>query len=182
MQKKLSIGKSVEKWDKLKRELPKKVAARCVSYFLESFRKQGWKDNTFQSWKSRKVAGKKGKNRNLLVKSGRLRRAVNTGLAKVVSWNLIRFEIDLPYAAIHNEGFDGTENVKSHKRRIKTKVKVSSLRTSHRTTVRATVGETQVEAHTRHMKMPKRKYMGDSKELRRIIVEMIQKEIAKIFP
>ncbi len=181
MQKKLSIGKSAEKWERLKRDLPKKVAARCVSFFLDSFRKEGWTDSAFKSWRPRIAKKKKNSTKNLLVGKGTLRRMVNAS-TRMATWDLIKFEVDLPYASIHNEGFNGNENVKAHKRKQKAKVQVSSVRTRHKTTVKATVGETEVKAFVRHMKMPQRKYMGDSKALRKIIIELIQKEIAKIFP
>ncbi len=180
MENKLNIGKPIKNWEQLKIELPKKVAARCILFFLEAFKNEGWTDNGFKRWRPRIARGKKENKHSLLVGKGTLRRAVNNS-TKLATFDLIRFEVDLPYSEIHNQGFSGKENVRSHTRRAKTKVSVSSRRTGRNTTVKATVGETEVKAFTRTMNMPKRKFMGRSSELNKIIVQLIQTEINKCF-
>lgn len=83
------------------------------NYFLESFKRQGWDSEKWtevqrriKDTKAYKYPAKKGlkrRTRPILVGKGSLRRAVNSSL-KSVTPNRVRFEVDLPYAAIHNEG------------------------------------------------------------------------------
>lgn len=173
---------SAQKFEQLKRNLPRQIAALCVSFFLDAFRKEGWTDEGFRRWKPRqakRTVKRSGQGRNILVKSGRLRREVGSSI-KMATWNRIRFEVNVPYAHIHNAGFVGQESVESYTRRIKGEVQVFSTRTKRRTTVSATVGETQVKAHTRHMVMPQRKFMGHSAVMKRKISELIQRELKKV--
>lgn len=174
---KLNIGTHRRNWDRLREELPKKVAARAITFWLDAFKKGGWTDTSFTPWKERKD---KKNTRNLLVKKGVLRSKVNNSL-KSATWDVIKFEVDLPYAKIHLEGFDGEENVREHRRKKRERVKVYSVRTHRGTSVKVEVGDTIVKAHTRHMKMPKRKYMGSSEMLRQELVKFILEEINKCF-
>lgn len=89
------------------------MAMANKNYFLKTFKVQGWDS---EQWKevNRRIAGtkeykypaKKGlrrRTRPILVGKGSLRRAVNSSI-KSVSPTRVRFVVDLPYAAIHNEG------------------------------------------------------------------------------
>lgn len=131
--------------EQMKRELPEILANDALRYFNDSFKKQGWEG---QPWKipQRKIAGTKAwkypikgaaarRTRATLVQSGDLRRTVATSL-RVKTFNLIRFEVRLPYAERHNEGLSG---------------------------------------------MPKRKFMGDSKELRNLQRRKILAAIRQIW-
>ena len=59
-----------------------------------------------------------------------------------------------PYAAIHEYGFTGTENVKSYMRRTKAQMSVRA-----RLRVSKFAGETQVKSFSRNMNMPQRSYL-----------------------
>lgn len=135
--------------DKMKQELPRVLANDAVRYFNDSFRKAGWDGQRWETPK-RKIPGtyeykypkknaKIRQSRAILVQSGRLRRAVATSV-KLVSFNVIRFVVDLPYAAVHNEG-----------------------------------------GPIRGGKMPRRKFMGDSKTLRNLQKAKIRTAIDKIW-
>lgn len=110
---KFKFDKVLANVNQLKQELPRVLANDAVRYFNDSFRQQGWDGQRWQTPK-RKIPGtyeyeypkknaKTRRSRAILVQSGRLRRAVATSV-RVVSFQLIRFVVDLPYAAIHNQG------------------------------------------------------------------------------
>lgn len=90
----------------------REIAMANKNYFLQSFKRQAWD----QKWaevnrripgtKEYKYPAKKGlrrRTRPILVGKGALRRAVNSSI-KSVTPNKVKFVVDLPYAAIHNEG------------------------------------------------------------------------------
>jgi phage gpG-like protein len=67
----------------------------------------------------------------------------------------------VPYAKIHNEGFNGTQTVKSFRRRTKK-------------------GSAVVRSHSRRMVMPQRQFMGDSQMLNANIDRIIIREISAL--
>jgi phage gpG-like protein len=103
----------LQKFNRLKQELPRVLANDALRYFNQSFVKQGWDG---ESWKlpQRKIPGtyaykypKKNaarrRTRNTLVESGNLRRKVATSLVRQ-SFASTKFVVALPYASIHNYG------------------------------------------------------------------------------
>ncbi len=100
-----------------------------------------------KAWAARKD---KTANGSLLNVTGTLRRSIKSG----VSGNGVRFSSSVPYAEIHNEGYNGPQNVKSHDRIIKGR-------------------KQHVKAFTRHVNMPQRQFIGDSDETRKIIENVI---------
>jgi phage gpG-like protein len=124
---KFGFDRVLKNLEQTKKELPKVIANDAKLFFLKSFEQQGWEG---VSWKQpqRKIPGtkaykypKKGADarhtRAILVQSGALRRAVATSL-RTATWQLIRFEVNLPYAAIHNFGLKlgrGTGNMPMRK-------------------------------------------------------------------
>jgi len=97
-------------------------------------------------------------------KTGTLRRKINArfeneGLLGIVG-------IKLSYAAIHELGFDGIENVREHVRRNLRQMKEDrkartwgNKKGTHDTKAQLGRGEIHVRAHTRHMEMPKRSFL-----------------------
>lgn len=100
---KFNFDKVIQNVNQMKQTLPKILANDAQRFFGASFSKQGWEDTSLQSWKPRKKETKKSSGKAILVGTGRLRRAVMQS-AKEVSFERIRFEVDLPYAQILNEG------------------------------------------------------------------------------
>jgi phage gpG-like protein len=94
--------------------LMREIAMANKNYFLDNFKvKQGWGSEQWQEVQ-RRIPGtnaymypaKKGlkrRTRPILVGKGSLRRAVNASI-KLVTTNRVYFRVDLPYAAVHNEG------------------------------------------------------------------------------
>lgn len=133
---KMGFNRKISKFERLRFELPKIIANDSVRFFLDGFNKQGFTDSAFAGWKPRKGT-QSGRNatRKILVDTGALRRSVSNSV-KTASWELIRFQVELPYAAYINKGTD---------------------------------------------KMPQRKFMGTSFQLRKENVEKIRKVINKIW-
>ena len=80
-------------------------------FFVESFRKQGWDDQSVERWKPRKkktYRTRSGKvvddtTRATLVKTGDLRRSIKRNPANRAALS-IKISTDLAYAARHNNG------------------------------------------------------------------------------
>lgn len=143
-----------------KKKLPKIIGQEAINYFRDSFRNQGWTGTTFQKWKKRK--GNKDAGRAILIKSAQLRNSLRIVRADN---NLIIVASNKPYASAHNEGVNETVNIKQHSRNQtrKIKVRVSSLKTKKSRTTKVKVSKKViVKAHKRRMKLPQRKFMGDS--------------------
>jgi phage gpG-like protein len=92
--------------------MKREIAVETKNYFVQSFKDQKfynkkWKEVQrripgTKAYKYPKKKGLKRRTRPILIGKGTLRRAVN-GCIKTVG-SKITFQIDLPYAAIHNEG------------------------------------------------------------------------------
>ena len=91
-----------------------------------------------------------------MVDSGRLKRSI-----RVVSSSPERVVVgtDVPYAQIHNDGFEGTVHVKAYMRKSKKGTRIN------------------VREHDKNMKMPKRQFVGESDELNRRLERAIVDEI-----
>lgn len=73
------------------------------NHFTNSFREQGFTDESKQAWQPRKRAdrGRSKGNRAILVKSGRLRRSLRTRRIGSLAGKILT---DVPYARVHNDG------------------------------------------------------------------------------
>lgn len=130
--------------------LMREIAMAQKNYFVASFKRQDWDGDKWQEVQ-RRIKGTKAYNypakkglkrrtRPILVGRGSLRRAVNSSL-KSVTPNRVRFQVDLPYAAIHNQGL---------------RMKNGGM-------------------------MPKRQFMGLTKELDKTNKKIIEKYVNKAF-
>jgi phage gpG-like protein len=97
---------------------------------------------------------------------------------------------DVPYAIFHNEGASGSSTIGAHTSRgkgITTSIRGSSGFVGGRFTrgrarkVTFLGAEHQVSAHTRKANLPKRQFIGDSKQLERKIVTELETKIRKVF-
>jgi phage gpG-like protein len=153
-----------------------KIAHR---YSMEAFKKAQW-DN--QAWEKRKAGSltkydrrNRDKPRALLVKSGNLRRSVSTQS----SGNKVIISSDMPYSQIQNEGGTidhpgGTPYIITEDKKAKfiSQRKAEKLR-----------GRNQVVKVTKphKIKVPKRQFIGVSRELQTQIEAMIDKQLKKLF-
>ena len=160
---------------------PRLIGGLSVRFFKDRFVRQGWQDEGFEKWPKRKREDrrtKKAGNRAVLVKTGRLKRSI-----KVLSRSATRLVVGttVPYAYAHNEGFNGTVNVKSHNRGVEFETKKTSYKTrtgKERTRKERIVTKTtKVKAHQRKVNLPKRRFIGNSKLLNRRIEKNIEYEL-----
>ena len=145
------------------RTLPVKIAAEAELFFTDSFRAQGFTDKMLRPWKPTKKGKKStlGHSAGILIRSGALKRSVRTVKQREGIVHIAAGDQHVPYAKIHNEGFNGIEAVKSFRRR------------SHK-------GGTTVRSHSRHMNMPQRQFMGESQMLNTNIDRIIVREISAL--
>jgi phage gpG-like protein len=149
------------------KRLPNLVAREAVNFAKDRFRFGGWVDTNFKKWKPRSYY--KGRQRALLIKSGRLRNSVH---ASSISNSGVTITANMPYAQAHNEGFKGTvtQKVKAHRRKMPHRntykaVKGKEYKRSTRLVFeKQSSGVAFVKAFTRvvNMNIPQRQFMGDS--------------------
>lgn len=159
------------------------LGEESLKFFKKSFNKQGWEDVVLEKWKKRKKPKPK---HPILVKSGNLKRSI--AILKTTSYTIV-LGTNIPYAKIHNEGFDGEESVRAHtrKRNIKTRIGGGGLFVNGKfkkgiyKKVKIIGASTQVKAHTRHMVMPQRQYMGHSTQLSYLQIKRLVKNIDACF-
>lgn len=140
--------------------LPIKIAAVAEKFFVDSFRAQGFTDKMLRPWKATKKGKKSylGHSAGILIGKGALMRSVRTLKSDEAIVHIAAGDQHVPYAKIHNEGFDGNQSVKSYARKTKK-------------------GSVTVQAHSRHMVMPQRQFMGNSTMLNENIDKVILREV-----
>lgn len=186
MANKFGFDKVLKNVDQLKKTLPVLLANQAQTFFVGSWKQQGWMATSLERWPKRK--GGKDPGRATLVKSGKLRRAVGQSI-RFKTFDKIQLVVALPYAAVHNDGYNGP--VSAHTRARFTKTTTSQfigLRTTkkgklkeniRRTSIFIKTGDVQVKAH--NMNMPRRQFMGDSVSLRKKQVDLINQQIGKVW-
>ena len=93
-----------------KRTLPIELGNLAKNFFLNTFRRGGFTDNTFKRWDRRKKRLPRGRwsrtqlEPATLVKTGKLRRSIKVSPA---TFRRTRIFTNLVYAAIHNFGLSG---------------------------------------------------------------------------
>jgi phage gpG-like protein len=81
-------------------KLPKEIGDVAVNYFLDGFQREGLEGEP--KWQPRKgSSGGRTERRNLLVKTGKLRRSIR--IVRLTSTS-VSIGSDMPYAQIQNEG------------------------------------------------------------------------------
>ena len=156
------------------KDMPRIVGNMAVSHFKSNFRQGGFVNGGLHPWKpaKRRLSGGKGAGNNyktLLSGRNHLYSSINyiPGDARVTVYN------DVEYAAIHNEG--GTINMPPRKQVIhfNEKGKFSKL-------ALASYAQ-KVNRKPYIISMPKRQFIGDSKELTEKIQNKIEEKLDKIW-
>lgn len=180
----------------VQRNLPSQVGVIMVAFTKQRFKEQNWLDTYPEKWQRRsrkKQWSNKGKVRNnkgraILNQTSTLMRGnriVNTTANSVTIGNAV------PYAAVHNNGerINVTQRVRQFTRMnpkrdqyqvVAGKQGKKSSRVKYQ---KSASGISVVKAHDRHMnfKMPRRRFMGNSKYLNMQISRFIGAEIYKCF-
>ena len=162
--------------------LPLYMGKDIIRFSMERFRQRNWIDSSTEVWPPRSRKSKRNIGRALLIDTGALRRSI-----RIISSNenSVTVGSSVIYGRVHNDGFNGWQNVKAHRRKkyLTFKAKATSLRTRKTRTVtnRLPAGDTMVAAHRRFMRMPRRRFLGNSQYMRQQIARSIAAEIKKAF-
>lgn len=103
---KFNFEKVISNFAKLKTTLPVVIANEAQNFFAKSLQQGGFTDKSFKAWEPRANETKKTKGKAILVKTGKLRRAVQNSIREK-TFSKIRLMIDgatIPYASVHNNG------------------------------------------------------------------------------
>lgn len=156
------------KYKSLKRRLPRIIGQIAVNFSKDNFRRQGFLDGgRIQKWKKRGGDnGKKG--RNILTgETSRLKRSIS--VIRASSKEIVIGTPDVVYGQIHNEG--GQIKVTDKQRAFfwaKFKQTGNVLYKNLATTKDV-------------IRIPRRKFMGNSTDLQRLMIRKINLELLKIF-
>jgi phage gpG-like protein len=183
-----------------KRELPIKLSAQAENHFAEAFDKGGLDEN---KWKevNRRIDGTKEfkykpkgislsahQSNPILVGKGTLRRKVARSAVER-KFDRIRLVVDLPYAAIHNEG--GESSIGAHSRSkfftthtktyqgLKMNKKGQYKESYSRRKIEIRGEDIQVGAHTR--RVPARPFMKQTSTLTSMQTSLIREYMDKIW-
>lgn len=171
------IGKQFREFQRkveasLKR-FPRLAASEAQNFFLDSFKHQAWFGETTEVWKPRKSRSKKNAGRALLVQKGRLRRSIRI---KKADWNSVVVGSDVPYAAVHNEGFRGRFS-RTATRKVKVRGSYSKLGDERKRRQKMLIAGV---THEVKQNIPRRRFMGNSPWLNKRIERVFINELSKI--
>lgn len=152
----MDFGKELEQRVKEAMEaVPEVVASTAKRYFLERFSEKSFDGEPWPPWSKRYRPGRG----TLLVQSGALRKSIDIDGISARKVVITAGGDRVPYARVHNEEFSGSVVVPSHSRTgRKGKQYV-------------------VKRHTRKALIPRRQFLGESRELNRIL----KKDIGQLF-
>lgn len=153
---------------------PKRAGDMTLRFIDGNFRAQGWQGESFAPWKKLKKAT----NKTILVNRGRLK----AGSYYIMTEGGAFIKNNIPYARVHNEGFNGIVNIPLHERRKFKKTKVTTGKfttkgTEKMKTVHSLDKKWDVKAHTRQMNIPKRQFFPTSQQDSPVLAAAIEKEI-----
>lgn len=170
---KFNLQGVIDRLEQTKRDLPLVLANQAERFFQDSFKKEGWDNNGISKWQPRKNnKTSRDKTRNILVKSGRLRRSIQVQQA---NFDSIIIGSDVPYAAVHNNGNEGiVHKVGFYSRGNRLKIggkKVKSRINKYH----------DVSEHFRRGGTPQRQFIGDSSTLQKQQIKVITKVLDEIW-
>lgn len=158
--KKLSFARMAWKFSDVLPKIPRTVGGLAVTFFKESWRRQGWLDKSLQKWLPRRHPSPSDAGKAILVQRGHLRNSIRILSSDSQS---VVVGSTLPYAEPHNDGGRGSVTVRQHTRR----------------TPRG--GLSTVRQHTRAMNVPQRRFIGDSSEVNKLVDKKIEAMIDSVF-
>lgn len=113
MHNKFHLDKVLEKFKKVKQDMPKVLANQAQNFFSQTFNKQEWENTSWpevnrrrpgtKEYKYPKNKGLARRTRAILVKTGRMRREVGNSIREA-TFNRIRLAVAAPYAEFQNYG------------------------------------------------------------------------------
>lgn len=168
---KFKLRAKIEAVARMKRVLPQLMANEARLFFVASWEKQGFENIGVKQWPKRAKETKKTSGKAILVASGALRRATRNSI-RDVNWDNIRLVVDLPYAAIHNNGGTIQKAASTKVVHFDKKKKFSTIKKAD------TARKVDVGSHT--IEMPQRQFMGHSQALAKKQIVIIRRELAKL--
>lgn len=130
------------------------MKVELTEMFDRNFERKAFFDEKWPARKNKKAKG------SLLLVRGTMRRSIRSA----VKGRGVHFTSHLPYTELHNQGGNFTSHVREHTRRDRQ------------------AGHThKVKAHARKMNMPKRQFIGDHKEVRQTVGEIIGENMKEYF-
>lgn len=171
--------------------LPRKVGVIAVNHFKQNFRDGGWQDDGLHPWKKtirQKQGGRDARYGPLTSRRNHMMRSIQSrpGVGEVT------IENSLPYAAIHNDGGDITTHptVSPKMRRFAWHMAYSLAGIKGKGSMPKELPEearlwkclalTKKSKITIKARIPKRQFMGNSKELQTKINKIINDSLEKI--
>ncbi len=168
----------------VRRTLPVKIGRKATDHYRQNFRRGGFQNNGLQKWKPARRQAGKGKNAQygpLMSRREMLARSIRYVPADAA----VSIGTTVPYAAIHNQG--GTINTHP---RITTQMRKFAWRQFYNAGGEKSTGKEAQKwkalALTKKQRLdikatiPKRQFIGDSRELNQQISECIETEINRI--
>lgn len=147
-------------------DMPRLIGNAAVSMVNQNFRDAGWRDGGLKPWKKTKRQMGKGKGSQYLPLHSSREHLSRSTQYKKTGPGEVTISNPVPYASVHNDGFEGNVNVKAHKRTI-SKGKNKGDKYS-------------VRAFSRRMYIPQRQFMGESRELNEKIENIIRNTFKNI--
>ena len=184
--------KAKEQDDLMRRRMPVIAGQIAVSHFKENFQKSGFIDNGLHKWQPSKRIGKEkgaaGKNKTLL--SGRDH--LFSSISYIPGDYAVLIKNDVPYASIHNEGgpvsINPTVTPKMKKFAwAKYYEALNGKKPGKNTSIPEDAARWRALALTKKSKlsikyvMPKRQFIGESKELNDKLTNKLDLELEKIW-
>ena len=153
---KIEIGKEIaDRLSEVIEQMPDLVAGLAAQYSQDTFTKKAFDG---EPWPKNKDPRRQGSE---LIRSGKLRGSMT--VRAEADRAVISYGNDhVPYAQVHNEGFDGEVTVPAHIRHTKR-------------------GDVRVRQHTRRMRIPQRQFLGSAKELDNLLQTEIEAVINDLF-
>lgn len=147
-------------------DMPRLIGNAAVSMVNQNFRDAGWRDGGLKPWKKTKRQMGKGKGSQYLPLHSSREHLSRSTQYKKTGPGEVTISNPVPYASVHNDGFEGNVNIKAHKRTI-SKGKNKGNKYS-------------VRAFSRRMYIPQRQFMGESRELNEKIENIIRNTFKNI--
>lgn len=173
-------GKRKEIEEYIKHKFPSKASKMAVDHYKENFIKGGFVNGGIHKWDDPKRLRKKGKAKSLyktLLSGGNnlydsIRGDVEEGKTTITT--------DREYAAIHNFGGEITHTI-TRKQRVKaTETHIRKTGAKHREKNSMWRGLALTPKTSYVIKMPKRQFIGHSKELETALHDMAERDLERI--
>lgn len=158
--------------NKAVKKLPFLIGNKAVKMYKQNFQEEGFFGNKWQDVRRRinSRPGADGKRKILTGRTGQLGRSIQF---RVEGLKVVIFS-DVPYAKMHNDGGEFTQKIGAYERTLHYKAKGSGKNRKP-----ARVVKQKVKAHTRKIRMPRRRFIGDSPEIRKMIEQTIATALQK---